>query len=528
MKVVTAREMQDIDRKTIEGYGISGLVLMERAGLAVTRVVKEMAGHKVLVLAGNGNNGGDGLVVARNLHNSGYNVKVLLLGQKRRMSPDCKAQHAVARKMGVSMEFRARLRTADIHGATVVDAIFGTGLGKDVSGEIASSISLLNASGAPVVSVDIASGVSSDTGQVMGVAVRASATVTFGLPKRGHLLYPGAGYTGKLFVEDIGFPPALTGGKDLRCSLLMREEMALLAPERPVYSHKGDYGHVLLISGSKGKTGAALMAARACLRTGAGLLTIGAPGLLTDSFQAAVTEEMFLPLPDTGRGTLALNALDDILEFLDSKRAILAMGPGIGRDEETRKLLLELITRCTAPMLIDADGINALEGKAGLLKKLKAPAVLTPHPGEFSRLSGKGVGDIERDRIEAAVSFSKKSGTVLVLKGVPTVVAEPGGRAFVNPTGNPGMAKAGVGDVLTGMTAALMAQGLTPLDASLLGVYLHGLAGDISASEKGEHSLISSDIIEAIPEAYHALMGESQTPSTGSQTPLPRVTDPPD
>lgn len=520
MKVVTSKEMQAIDRKTIEGYGVPGLVLMERAGLTVARVVREAAGHKVLVLAGSGNNGGDGLVAARDLHNSGYNVKVLFFGKRDRMSADCRAQYKMASKMGVPMEFRARLKTADIHGATVVDAIFGTGLGKDITGEVAASISLLNSTGAPVVAVDMPSGVSSDTGQVMGVAVRASATVTFGMPKRGHLLYPGADYTGKLYIEDIGFPPALTKGRNLKCELLEREEMALLAPERPGYSHKGDYGHVLLISGSRGKTGAAMMAARACMRTGAGLVTIGSSGLLADSFQAAVREEMFLPLPDTGRGALSLSALDDILDFLDRKADVLAIGPGIGTGDETRRLVIELLARCTVPMLIDADAINAFAGRAGLIRRVKAPVVLTPHPGEFSRLSGKGVEEIEMNRVDEAGSFARRTGAFIVLKGVPTVIAEPEGRTFINPTGNPGMAKAGVGDALTGMTAALMAQGLSPLAASLLGVYLHGLAGDIAASEKGQHSIVSSDIIEAIPGAFRALLESHGSQSLEEEGPL--------
>jgi NAD(P)H-hydrate epimerase len=268
------------------------------------------------------------------------------------------------------------------------------------------------------------------------------------------------------------------------------------------------------------------MAARACMRAGAGLLTIGAPGLLADSFQAALREEMFLPLPDTGHGTLSLSALDGILDFLDRRGNVLAIGPGIGTQEETRRLVIELLARCTVPMLIDADAINALTGKAALLKRVKAPVVLTPHPGEFSRISGKGVGEIERDRVDAASSFAKRTGAVIILKGVPTVVAEPEGRTFINSAGNPGMAKAGVGDALTGMASALMAQGLSPLGASLLSVYLHGLAGDISASEKGEHSLLSSDIIEAIPGAYRALTGSetlshgSETLTRGSETPL--------
>jgi hydroxyethylthiazole kinase-like uncharacterized protein yjeF len=507
MKVVTAAEMQHIDRRTIEGYGIPGLVLMERAGLAVARRTGEFAGHKVLVLAGSGNNGGDGLVAARELHSSGHNVRVLIAAVRGRLKPDCRAQYEIARKMGVPVEFRTKVTRADLHGATVVDALFGTGLSKEVTGDIARSISLLNDSGADVVSVDMPSGVSSDTGAVLGVAVRARATVTFGLPKRGHLLYPGAGHAGKLFVEDIGFPAELTGSEKLRCELVTRDRAAALVPERPPYSHKGTYGHVLVVSGSRGKTGAAMMAAGACLRTGAGLVTIGAPEGLADSYQAAVREEMFLPLADTGRGTLSTKALDGILAFLDERANTLAIGPGIGTDAETRRLVMELMARCTAPMVVDADAINALEGRAAVLRKAKAPAVLTPHPGEFARLTGRGVREIEGDRIESARSFAGRYGVTLVLKGVPTVVAEPEGRVFLNPTGNPGMAKAGVGDVLTGMCAAVLAQGLAPLEASVLAVYLHGLAGDLAAGQKGLHSVLSLDLIEAIPGAFGSLLG---------------------
>ncbi|GAB4389650.1 MAG: NAD(P)H-hydrate dehydratase [Thermodesulfovibrionales bacterium] len=508
MKIVTAKEMQAMDRKTIEGYGIPGLVLMERAGLAVAAKVREVArGRKVLVLAGRGNNGGDGLVAARELANSGYRVRALVQGTTRGLSPDCRHQLEVARKMGVRAEFRARLTEEDIHGAVVVDALFGTGLGKDITGELAKSISLLNGSGAPVVSVDMPSGVSSDTGRVLGVAVRASATVTFGLPKRGHLLHPGAGYTGELTVEDIGFPSELLNAASLRCELIDRDAMALLLPERPAYSHKGHYGHVLVVAGSRGKTGAALMAAAACLRTGAGLVTIGAPESLAASFQSAVREEMFLPLPDTGRGTLSAGALDAALEFVSEKADVLAIGPGIGTEGETREVVLGLVERCAAPMVLDADGLNCLEGKAAALARAKAPIVATPHPGEFSRLTGKGVNEIEEDRIEAALAFAKKTGVSVVLKGVPTVVASPEGYSYLNPTGNPGMAKGGTGDVLTGMASALLAQGLEPLGASLLAVYAHGLAGDMAAAQKGLASVTALDLVGAIPGALKSLAG---------------------
>jgi NAD(P)H-hydrate epimerase len=501
MKVVTAKEMQEIDRRTIKDCGVHGPVLMERAGLAVADRIREMfQPGKAVVLAGAGNNGGDGIVVGRELHNSGWNVKVILLLKEDKLSRDCLAQYRTAKKLGVPIDFRTKIDEKDTHAAVVVDAIFGTGLGRDIKGSLANTIDLLNASGAPVVSVDIPSGVSSDTGKIMGTAVRARATVTFGAPKKGHFLYPGAEYAGEIFVEDIGFPGEFFD--DIKCTLLEQEIMAALVPPRPVYSHKGHYGHVLVVAGSSGKTGAAFMAAKACLMSGAGLVTLGVPETLMDVFQSRVTEEMCLPLPDYGDGTLSDKALKPIVDFLGRKADALAIGPGIGISEDIKALISELAVTVAVPSVMDADALNALEGKTAVFKKAKAPVVITPHPGEFSRLSGKSRDDIEADRIEAARAFSGEAGVTLVLKGVPTVVAEPEGEVFINPTGNPSMAKAGSGDVLTGMVASFLAQGLGPVEGSTLGVYMHGLAGDIAAAELGLQSVLASDIIKAIPEAF--------------------------
>jgi NAD(P)H-hydrate epimerase len=527
MKVVTAKEIQDIDMKTIRDYGISGTLLMERAGLVVANKIKELfSNRKVIVLAGSGNNGGDGIVVARNLYNWGWNVKVLILSKQNKMSPDCLTQYRIAKGEGVHMEFRNAVTIKDLHSSVVVDAIFGTGLSKEVKGNIADVISFLNKSDAPVVSVDIPSGISSDTGEVMGEAVIAEYTVTFGLPKRGHLLYPGAEYTGRLFIEDIGFSSELLRSDKLKVELLEKRDVSLLIPERRRYSHKGDYGHILIIAGSRGKTGAAFMCARACLRAGAGLVTIGVPESLMNIFQARVTEEMTLSLPDRGDGTLLSGASKKILEFLDDRAHVLAIGPGVSVTDDTKKLVSELVLNSTSPMVMDADAINVLQGKTHVLKKAKAPIILTPHPGEMVRLLQKTVHSsqftvkgseslrtpnselrtvIEKDRINTATKFSKESGTYLVLKGAPTIIAEPEGRAFINSTGNPGMASAGVGDVLTGMISAFLGQEINPLEASILGVYMHGLAGDLAAQKLGEHSLTASDIIEAIPEAFGEL-----------------------
>jgi len=521
MKIVTAEEMRLIDEKTIKKYGIPGSTLMERAGLAVAVKIRELFDkRKVLVLAGVGNNGGDGIVVARNLHNWGWNVKVLLMGKLDALGPDCLAQYRIARKIGVPVEFRTAVTDKDIHAAIVVDALLGTGINKPVSSPLSEVIDVLNRADNQVVSVDIPSGISSDDGQIKGTAVLADYTVTFGLPKYGHLLYPGAEHTGHLFVEDIGFPTELLRSESLKTETIEQTDASFLVPERTKYSHKGDYGHVLIVAGSRGKTGAAIMAAKACLRSGAGMITIGVPESLINVYQERVTEEMVLPLPDDGQGILSEDASATILDFLNRQADVLAIGPGISTGPNITKLLMTLLMSVTAPMVLDADAINSIAGHTQTLLKVKAPVILTPHTGEMARLLSKGQGKkgigvdmgwderrrtIERDRVTTAVSFSKETGAYLVLKGSPTIISEPGGRTFINTTGNPGMATAGTGDILTGIVAAFLSQGLNPLDASVLGVYLHGLAGDIAASEKGMHSLIATDVIEKIPEALICL-----------------------
>ncbi|MEW6417748.1 MAG: NAD(P)H-hydrate epimerase [Nitrospirota bacterium] len=552
MKVVTAEEMREIDRETIEERGIPGVVLMERAGLAVVSKIKEIFSRKkVIVVSGSGNNGGDGLVVARNLHNEGWDVMVFLTSKPEDLKGDASLQYKAAAKFGVNIqpikELLDNYSTIFSRHSIIVDAILGTGLSKNVTGTLSEVIGLLNKSNLPVISVDIPSGISSDNGHVMGEAVKADYTVTFGLPKRGHLLYPGAEYSGRLFIEDIGFPKELLRSEKLNIELLMKDDVSALIPERHKYSHKGDYGHVLIVAGSKGKTGAALMASKACLRSGAGLVTIGVPESLSDVFQSRVTEEMTLILPDRGDGTLSGKALDKILDFLNKTADVLAIGPGIGVSTETENLMKILIKNSLKPMIIDADGINSLSGARGkgqgardILVRAKSPIILTPHPGEMARLlsqksevrnqksetnpplppfakggqrgiitkgghGGITVKDIECDRLNTAVSFAKGTGTYLVLKGVPTVIAAPDGKSFINSTGNPGMATGGVGDVLTGMISGFLSQTMNPLHACILGVYMHGLAGDIAASEKGQHPLIATDIIDKISDALYSL-----------------------
>lgn len=514
MKVVTAQEMKDIDAGTIRDYGIAGLVLMEKAGLAVTSKIKEIFGRKkIVVLCGSGNNGGDGLVVARQLHNEGWDARVFLTSQPQYLSPDAVMQYHAAERFGVQMypieKFFQDYQTIISGHSLVVDAIFGTGLNKPVRGNLVDVINFINKSGRPVVSVDIPSGISADNGQVLGCAVNASCTVTFGLPKRGHLLYPGAKHTGTLYVADIGFPRALVTSPELPVERLEPAYVSSLIPSRDEYSHKGTYGHVFLIAGSRGKTGAARMAARASLRSGAGLVTVAVPSSIGDMYQCCFTEEMTLTLPDTGSGTLSAKASQAILDFIHTSATVVAIGPGMGVNSDTKKILLDIIKESTCPVLIDADAIRVFGRTKKALPEAKAPLIFTPHPGEMTSLvrdSFANTSAIERDRINTALSFARENRSFLVLKGVPTIISTPDGRAFVNSTGNPGMATAGSGDVLTGMISGLLAQNRDPLRSCILGVYLHGLAGDIAASKRGQHSLIATDITDEIPNAFHSLM----------------------
>jgi NAD(P)H-hydrate epimerase len=537
LKIVTAKEMQQIDRTTIEKYGIAGTILMERAGLAVAQKINELFFKKsaaeqrgkekgrrktVIVLCGGGNNGGDGLVTARILHNQGKDVEVFLASSPGDLKGDALVNFKAAKKYGVRISPVRKFLSDPIPPCIIVDALLGTGLKKDVRAPLSQVIRKVNELSLPVISVDIPSGISSDTGQIMGCAIKARATVTFGLPKRGHYLHPGAEYTGALYVEDIGFPGKLLVSEKIKVNLPEKQDLCRLLPERPRYSHKGTYGHVLLVAGSKGKTGAALMTAKACLRSGAGLVTIGIPETLVNSFQSRVTEEMLLPLPDKGDGTLACKSAEAILKFLKKRANVLAVGPGLSVDEEISRLVCLLVTESAVPMVIDADGLNALTGKTDILKKIRVPVILTPHAGEMARLLKLKAekrqtfrkGDlpvapaafIEKDRINTALSFSRQTKTYLVLKGVPTVIATPGGEAFINPAGNPGMATAGTGDVLTGMISAFLAQKMNPLDAAVLGVYMHGLTGDIVAQKVGKYSLIASDMIKAIPGVFRSVI----------------------
>jgi NAD(P)H-hydrate epimerase len=521
VKVVTAAEMMEIDRKTIEDVGIPAVVLMERAGLAVAkRIMERFPPQAITVLCGGGNNGGDGLVAARELYNNGFSVHVFMVSELASLSEQCRFQLEILKKFDIEIFTKPIVRDSDIVGDIVVDALIGTGLKNQVKDTMAKTIDYINATGSFIFSVDIPSGISSDTGEILGRAIKAGSTITFGLPKRGHLLHPGRDYTGKLFVEDIGFPRALLIDENITCETVEKQLVSMFLPNRPAYSYKGNYGHVLFIGGARGKTGAIVMAAKAAMRSGSGLATIGVPASLMDSYQSRALEEMTLPVSDKGKGRFSKKAFTEILDFAERRCDVIAIGPGMGVDPDTVELVKELIANSPIPIVLDADGINSLSAlkyheRINILNTSPSPVTITPHTAEMARLilDGKTSNlspkcmEVERDRVGEASKFSASSTTYLILKGVPTITADPEGNTFINPTGSPSMATAGSGDVLTGIIASFSGQGLPPLYAALLGVYIHGMAGEIAADKVGVYSTIASDLIDSVPLAINYLTG---------------------
>jgi len=510
MKLALASEMRELDRQAIKDYGIPGAVLMENAGRGLVSEMEKawgpVKGGKYVVFCGKGNNGGDGLVIARHLHNMGASVAVRIFSDE--MKGDALVNLKAARKMALDVKPLGKglkAETASVrHADAVVDAIFGTGLTQEVGQPYRAVIDMINASARRVVSVDIPSGVDSDRGCIMGCAVRADMTATFGLPKRGLYLYPGAQMAGDIRVVDISIPVEAIDKAPVKAHLLTPDSMRGLLPPRRPDTHKGTYGHLFILAGSAGKTGAAVMAAQAALRSGAGLVTVGVPEGLNCIFEEKLTEAMTLPLPETPEKTLSFKGLGKILEGLTGKTA-LALGPGISTNPDTAKLVAALLPKVKIPILIDADGLNILSIDDEPLKKVKAPVVLTPHPGEMGRLLGVLAREVQADRPAAALDLASQYGMPVVLKGARTLIAAPSGEFYINPTGNPGMATAGTGDVLTGIIGSFMAQGLPVMDAARLGVYLHGLAGDMASAEIGQAGLIAGDIIEHIPNGLTSL-----------------------
>ena len=519
MKILTAAQTREVDRLTTERHGIPSLTLMENAGKSVVAFVKQrfatLGRRRIVILCGKGNNGGDGFVVARHLLEMGARAAVYLFAEPTEVRGDAAVNLKRWQDAGRDLRIvrdgnewqaaKAALTSADI----IVDALLGTGVRGPVEGLLRETIEDVNRrrADAAVVAVDIPSGLSADTGEPQGAAVAANYTVTFTAPKIGFFLGSAAQRVGQLIVRDIGSPPELVeevGKGHLRW--LEPRELTQFAIPRSPEGHKGDYGHALIVAGSVGKSGAAVLASWAALRVGAGLVTVATPEPVLPIVASYTPEVMTEPLPATETGSISLRSLEyeRFENLLKGKRA-LAIGPGLSTHGETLQFVRTIMAKgASVPIVLDADGLNAFDGHAQELRGSKGMIALTPHPGEMARLLGSTTNDIQSRRLEVAQKVAADWGAYVILKGHQTIVAAPNGQAWINSTGNPGMGSGGTGDVLTGMLAGLTAQYGTKAWWWTLGfgVYLHGLAGDLAAADAGQAPLMASDLIRAIPDAF--------------------------
>jgi NAD(P)H-hydrate epimerase len=513
MHVLTTAEMREADRRTIEDIGIPGRVLMESAGRTILRqmekAIPNLRRRPIEIVCGKGNNGGDGLVVFRYFATHGYRARAWVLAPLDSLGGDAKANLDSALELGLAVEsisneseLEEAVGSFSAH-AVVVDAILGTGLTKAARGIAEQAIRHLNRIPAFRVAVDVPSGLSSDSGEIPGEAIEADLTVALAAPKLCHLLPPACFRCGQLKVTDIGIPKQILTAMGSKLATIEPEYLReVWTPRRPD-AHKGSFGHLLIVSGSVGKTGAAVMAASAALRSGVGLVTVAAPRSALPMMTPALLESMWEPLEETPNGAIAVGALPRALELLDGKTAA-ALGPGLGQHPETVSFVKKLVQEIEIPAVIDADGINAFEGDSKSIPPGRRLA-LTPHPGEAARLLGCATKDIQRDRLDATRRLASELDTSVALKGFRTLVGEPSGSAHINLTGNAGMASGGTGDVLTGIVGAFLAQGLAVGDSLRLGVYLHGLSGDLAAEDKGQVSLTATDLIHQLPAAIRQL-----------------------
>ena len=525
MPIVGTTQMRAIDEHATAVAGIPSIELMENAGLAVASYVRDhlaetrLGGRRVAIVCGPGNNGGDGFVAARYLAEWGATVSVYPLCRAETLRGDARVNCERLGKLGVhpaEVASDAEIPAFD-DVDMIVDAIYGTGFRGEIEGIDARTIVAMNASGVDIVSADIPSGVNGDNGASSSSAVRCKYTVTFGFPKKGHFLWPGRSYVGRLVVADIGIPRDDYVDALVQLREIGPEFVKVSLPPRPPDGHKGTFGKALVVGGSAGMSGAVVLASRAALKMGLGLGYAAVPESLVDVVDAGSLETVVRPLPEVrSKRVISRRALGEILTLCASCDAV-AIGPGIGRHHETQELVRRLVAKRTLPMVLDADGLIAVAADTASLKnESNIPLVLTPHAGEMARLLSKDVAEVAGDRESAASECAQRFHCIVVMKGAPTFVADPSGDVYLNPTGNSGMATGGSGDVLTGVIVSLLAQGVDPLNASLSGVFLHGLAGDMAAHEFGERSLIASDIVTGLADALNSLT--APTPSSPETT----------
>ena len=514
MKLLTPQQMKAIDKTATDTLGIPGIVLMENAAIQVvvkaSTFLKDKNDANITVVAGSGNNGGDAFAVTRHLLAMGYSVSVFSMSEIDRLAGDALTNALILKNLGLDIPIISdeavleRLMNSCQQSDLVIDGLLGTGLNRDVEGIWERVIEIINQHAPTILSIDIASGVDGLTGKIRRNCIKADATVTFFLPKIGMVQYPGASWMGELTVADIGIPYALV--EDIHTPELMeKEEIKELLPIRPDDGHKGTFGKILIIAGSNGMTGAAYLSATSAYRTGSGLVKLAIPKSCAEPLSILIPEAVLTQMPEKeGHSCICDRAL--LKSLVEDADAVL-VGSGLSCNEDTLELIKALIEICEKPMVFDADGLNLLAKEKSLLDNLRGEAIITPHPAEMARLAGMETSEIQKDRVAIAQHFADEYGLTVVLKGAGTVIATNDGRTAINSTGNDGMATAGAGDVLAGMVTSLLGQGLSPYEAAVAGVYIHGLAGDFAAREKGRTSLMASDIVANIPQAFKHILG---------------------
>ncbi|MBN2031140.1 NAD(P)H-hydrate dehydratase [bacterium] len=502
MKITRVEEMRKCDAAAITKYGITDELLMENAGLASSRVISQEFGiqnHRFLILCGIGNNGGDGLVVARQIHSMGGQVTIFLFGDPKNFKGAAKKNFEIVSKLPINLRQIKSVRPLKteilLHDA-VVDALFGTGLTRNVESIYKEAIELVNSSSKTVFSLDIPSGINGNSGQVMGTAVRADFTITFGLPKVGNILYPGYVYCGKLFVSHISFPLSLYTQNSLKIAINQPNQL----PPRDANGHKGSFGDVLFIAGALNYFGAPYFSALSFLKAGGGYARLASPASMTPFIANKGSEIVFVPLKETSSFCIAFENLNTLMT-LSEKCDMVVLGPGLSLNEETQGLVIQLAKKIEKPLLVDGDGLTALSQDMDIITKRKHPTILTPHLGEMSRMTGKSIQEIGEDKLSILQIEAKKRNAIIALKGAHSMIGYPDGSVFINMSGNSGMATAGSGDVLTGTIAAMLGLGL-PLEESVrTGVFLHGFSGDLAAQENGEDGMTAQDILDYLPYA---------------------------
>ena len=504
--LVSVQEMRAVDKLSVTALEIPAILLMENAGLKMAQTIRQklntVSGKLICIICGKGNNGGDGFVVGRHLSRMGARVEFFSTAAREDLKGEAAANRLIAEKLRLPIrDIRSADELRPSHTpALIVDALLGTGIRGEVSGLYREIIEWINAQEVPVAAVDTPSGVNCDTGETAGAAVQADFTVTMGNIKTGQLFYPARSRQGALFVADLNTPPFILEKVNPRKYLVQPEDLAAFLPHRPADAYKNTFGKVLIIAGSTGLTGAAAMASLSALRSGAGMVVLGIPERFNPVFEEKITEVMTAPLPETESGSIHSRAIHEIDRWLKWSH-VLALGPGLSTHPETQAFVRAFLQKVDKPIVIDADGINNLAGQFDLIKNYPADLVFTPHVGELSRLTGVSQKDILANRVEIVRKWAQKLHCVILLKGAPTVVADPDGNAYFNPSGNAGMATAGSGDVLTGLIAGFLAQGMTGMQAAVSGAFAHGMAGDLAAQKLGQRGMIAGDILNHVPEA---------------------------